>query len=142
MIDFKKLNEERINKLTPEEREFEDKFKTLTAENTLYTTVAVLENRYMNVHRGKEIKYSTIPVKVYRPVYRHSNTDIQVSKDILLSFTPPMEYILDQDFIDNWEKHGWTELCIDAGQELFIPENEMKRIIKDIVALNLPLSEK
>jgi hypothetical protein len=140
MVDFKKLMQDRYAKMTTEERKFHTRINKIREDNTFYKTIVKAENRYAHVHCGSPVKVIQLQAKVFRSVYATSGK-IVIAPKLLLSFGDPCEYLLDKRFIRNWEEHGRAALCIDAGNELFIPEVEMRRIMGEIAALKLSLVE-
>ncbi|RNB59437.1 hypothetical protein EDM57_04660 [Brevibacillus gelatini] len=132
MVDFKKLHDDWWNSLSEDQREFINERKRLEKEHTYYTTETMLDNDYIMIKYGKDRKEEKQKVVLYRPVY----SDNQVSEKILLSFGGYREYSFDRRFINSILERLNDEnrrFCIDGGGEVYVKNNEMKRIFNEAI---------
>lgn len=142
-LNFQKLRDDWWNSLSTEQQERIVHMRTLEKEHLYYETTTKLDDNYKGRNR-EEVR----EVKLYQPVYRKGE-DIKVGERILLSFGGYCEYSFDKRFclklLHDFKKDRNKRFCIDAGNELYVKNTEMIRIVKEaleaLVARNIELTD-
>lgn len=135
MIDFKKVKKKERENMSQDQRQRINLINKLKKENEFYFSKYILENRYNKVNYGEPIVEYNGDVKVYKEIL-FDNDLVSVADKFLISFGGFSVYWLDKKFIKNFSN---VDFCIDAGNELFVPNYEMERIMNDVKLLSLPL---
>lgn len=125
-IDFKKLREDYINSLEPEERERRILTSKLIKENTFYETIG----KVSYIKDGKVLRTFDREFSLFRRV----TSDAEVDNVVILSFGGYSEYRFDMNFYARrlqLEKDKNMSFCIDMGNRLYIENIEMIRVLDD-----------
>ena len=127
MVNFKRMLEEHLASLSPEERVARETFKEIQTTHTYYETETMLDDN--GVERKQE-------VCLYTRVWREGN-GIKVGDKIILSFGGYREYQFCKDFIRRvgrkCQSGEGLGLCIDAGANVFVKPQEIMRIFEECI---------
>lgn len=128
MIDFKKILQERYNKLTDEEKEEYKRIEKLKKENTFYKTITFLDD-----DKNPQVTLEQ-EVVLYKPVING-----ELIEKILISFGGYREYNFDENLckniLNNLKTNKDSRFCIDVGKKIFVKNSELIRIFKESLSI-------